>query len=44
MKPAWDTQNLIEALPYRLTGAQLQAWREVERDMCSHSRMSRIIQ
>ncbi len=44
MKPVWDTQNLIEALPYRLTGAQLQAWREVERDMCAHSRMSRLIQ
>ena len=44
MKPVWDTNNLIDALPYRLTGAQMQTWQEVERDLNAHSRMSRLIQ
>ena len=44
MKPVWDTENVIDGLPYRLTKAQMNAWRQVERDLCGHTRMSRLIQ
>lgn len=39
-----DTNRLIEALPYRLTDAQLKCWHEVEEDMCSNTCMNRMIQ
>ena len=44
MKPVWTTEQVIEALPYRLTKAQLNAWHEIERDLCSHTLMSRLVQ
>lgn len=39
-----DTGRLIEALPYRLTDAQLRTWTEIEQDMCSGICMNRMIQ
>lgn len=44
IKPVWETEELIERLPYRLTKAQLQVWHEVEQDMTGHTLMSRLIQ
>ena len=44
MKPVWTTEQIIEGLPYHLTKAQLNAWHEIERDLCSHSLMSRLVQ
>lgn len=44
MKPVWATEEIIESLPYTLTRAQENVWRELERDLCSHSLMSRLIQ
>lgn len=44
MKPVWDTEELIEGLPYELTKAQKNVWHEIERDMCSHRLMSRLVQ
>ena len=39
-----DTQRLLESLPYRLTGAQLRVWSEIEADMCSENAMNRLVQ
>ena len=39
-----DTVRLIEQLPYKLTGAQLRAWDDVKRDLCSEHVMNRLIQ
>ena len=44
MKPVWITEQIIEGLPYKLTKAQLNAWHEIERDLCSHTLMSRLVQ
>ena len=44
MKPVWTTEQIIEGLPYKLTKAQLNAWHEIERDLCSHTLMSRLVQ
>ena len=44
MKPVWTTEQIMEGLPYRLTKAQLNAWHEIERDLCSHTLMSRLVQ
>lgn len=44
MKPVWQTEEVIEKLPYILTGAQERVWHEIERDLCSHSIMSRLVQ
>lgn len=44
MKPSWVTEQIMENLPYALTKAQMNVWHEVERDLCSHSLMSRLIQ
>ena len=44
MKPVWDTEEVIEGLPYELTKAQKNVWHEIERDMCSHRLMSRLVQ
>lgn len=44
MKPVWETENLIDNLPYRLTGAQLNTWHEIERDLCGKNLMSRLVQ
>ena len=34
MKPVWTTEQVMEGLPYHLTKAQLNAWHEIERDLC----------
>ena len=42
--PVSQTRRLIERLPYRLTGAQMRVFEEVESDLCSKHSMSRLIQ
>lgn len=37
-------QDLIERLPYELTGAQKKVWAEIERDLCSTHLMNRLVQ
>lgn len=44
MKPVWTTEQIMENLPYKLTRAQLNAWHEIERDLCSRTLMSRLVQ
>lgn len=44
MKPVWDTERLIENLPYRLTGAQERVWQEIEGDLKGGALMSRLVQ
>lgn len=44
MKPVWITEQVMEGLPYDLTKAQLNAWHEIERDLCGHTLMSRLVQ
>ena len=44
MKPVWTTEQIMENLPYKLTRAQLNAWHEIERDLYSHTLMSRLVQ
>lgn len=44
MRPVWDTEQVIEDLPYRLTNAQMNVWHEIERDLSSGSLMSRLVQ
>ncbi len=39
-----DTGRLLEALPYRLTDAQMRTWNEIENDMCSGICMNRMVQ
>ena len=44
MKPVWTTVEIIEGLPYDLTGAQKNVWHEIERDLSGHKLMSRLVQ
>lgn len=44
MKPVWDTEQIIEGLPYELTDAQKKVWQEVETDLQKGILMSRLIQ
>ena len=44
MIPVADTERLMEGLPYKLTGAQIRTWREIESDMCSGICMNRMVQ
>ena len=44
MKPVWDTEKIIECLPYSLTKAQKRVWNEIERDMTGDHLMSRLVQ
>lgn len=44
MKPVWTTEEIIEGLPYDLTGAQKNVWHEIERDLSDHKLMSRLVQ
>lgn len=39
-----DTKRLIEALPYRLTSAQLKVFNDIEKDMASGYSMNRLLQ
>lgn len=44
MKPVWTTEEILEGLPYDLTGAQKNVWHEIERDLSGHKLMSRLVQ
>lgn len=44
MIPVADTVRFIEALPYKLTSAQLRTWEEIEADMTSGICMNRMVQ
>ncbi|MCI5648668.1 MAG: ATP-dependent DNA helicase RecG [Fusicatenibacter sp.] len=44
IQAVWKTEEVIENLPYQLTGAQMRVWNEIESDMKGHTRMSRLIQ
>lgn len=44
MQAVWKTEEVIENLPYRLTGAQLRVWKEIENNLRGHIRMSRLVQ
>lgn len=44
MRPVWDTERIIEGLPYELTDAQKKVWQEVETDLQRGLLMSRLIQ
>lgn len=39
-----ESERLIEALPYRLTGAQQKVWQEIKTDLTSDHTMNRLIQ
>ena len=39
-----DTDRLLERLPYRLTGAQLRVWEQIEEDMSAETAMNRLVQ
>ena len=41
---AAETDRLIQALPYSLTGAQKRVWGEIEQDLQSHAAMNRLVQ
>lgn len=44
MQAVWKTEEVIENLPYRLTGAQMRVWKEIENNLRGHIRMSRLVQ
>ena len=44
MEKRAEQQQIMENLPYKLTRAQLNAWHEIERDLCGHTLMSRLVQ
>lgn len=44
MKTVWKTEEVIDALPYRLTRAQQRVWNELEKDLASNRLMERLIQ
>ncbi len=39
-----ETERLLEALPYRLTNAQIKVWKEIRTDLTSEHTMNRLIQ
>ena len=39
-----ETERLIEALPYKLTGAQQKVWTQIQEDLSSEHTMNRLIQ
>lgn len=44
MKAKWVTEEIMENLPYQLTGAQMRCWQEIEQDLCQNRLMSRLVQ
>lgn len=44
MQPVSDTERLICALPYSLTGAQKKVWKEIGADLQKHVAMNRLVQ
>ncbi|MCH5249455.1 MAG: ATP-dependent DNA helicase RecG [Lachnospiraceae bacterium] len=39
-----ETNRLIEALPYKLTNAQMNVWSQIKKDLCGKVVMNRLIQ
>lgn len=39
-----DAEQLIQSLPYQMTGAQMRVWKEIQKDMQGEYAMSRLIQ
>ena len=39
-----DTERLLKAIPFRLTGAQDRVWKEIESDMTGTAAMNRLVQ
>lgn len=44
MEPVEETNNLLNALPYELTGAQKKVWMEISDDLQGKGLMSRLVQ
>ena len=44
MKRVWETEEILESLPYTLTKAQLRTWMEIENDLQGSRLMSRLVQ
>lgn len=44
LKPVWETEKIIENLPYSLTKAQKRVWNEIEINMTGKHLMSRLVQ
>ena len=44
MKAVWETESILEKLPFRLTSAQMRVWTEIEQDLASDRLMSRLVQ
>ena len=44
MKEVWKTEEVMENLPYRLTGAQMRVWTEIERDLKGSTLSARLVQ
>ncbi len=44
MQPSWTCEEVLSRLPFRLTGDQLAAWKDIEGDLCGTKPMSRLIQ
>ena len=44
MHPVHETEELLAALPYELTGAQKKVWKEIQEDLAGETVMSRLIQ
>lgn len=39
-----EVDVFIAALPFKLTDSQLRAWKEIEKDLCSHAICNRLVQ
>ena len=44
LRPGSKADQVIEKLPYELTGAQKKVWGEIKRDLVGHSVMARLVQ
>ena len=44
LKPVWETEKIIENLPYALTNAQKRVWNDIETNMTGEHLMSRLVQ
>lgn len=44
LKRVWETENVINNLPFSLTKAQLRTWLQIEEDLTSQRLMSRLVQ
>ncbi len=44
MEKVWTTEEVMENLPYALTGAQKRVWLDMEKDLTSQGLMSRLVQ